>query len=215
MIIGSVLLLTVGGTLLAMYLLGTGEGLPRGNAMKNVVLGVANGVAASGFVVLTDVAWSAALPLALGFLVGEHDPAAFGATAQGCTATTGGVIGWNDQQEFETDDFGEQVRIALQSIVAILAEAGARPEHLVRLTWYVTDKQEYLSALKQIGQAYKDVIGRHYPAMALVQVVALVEDRAKVEIEAAQQADLTRAFADDHRRRQESLRIKADRKSVV
>jgi enamine deaminase RidA (YjgF/YER057c/UK114 family) len=97
---------------------------------------------------------------------------------------TGGVIGWNDQQEFETDDFGEQVRIALQSIVAILAEAGARPEHLVRLTWYVTDKQEYLSALKQIGQAYKDVIGRHYPAMALVQVVALVEDRAKVEIEA-------------------------------
>lgn len=107
-----------------------------------------------------------------------------GIAATGRMVFTGGVIGWNDQQEFETDDFGEQVRIALQSIVAILAEAGARPEHLARLTWYVTDKQEYLSALKQIGQAYKDVIGRHYPAMALVQVVALVEDRAKVEIEA-------------------------------
>ncbi|WP_306752204.1 RidA family protein [Paracoccus actinidiae] len=107
-----------------------------------------------------------------------------GIAATGRMVFTGGVIGWNDQQEFETDDFGEQVRIALQSIVAILAEAGARPEHLVRLTWYVTDKQEYLSALKQIGQAYKDVMGRHYPAMALVQVVALVEDRAKVEIEA-------------------------------
>ena len=107
-----------------------------------------------------------------------------GIAATGRMVFTGGVIGWNDQQEFETDDFGEQVGIALQSIVAILAEAGARPEHLVRLTWYVTDKQEYLSALKQIGQDYKDVIGRHYPAMALVQVVALVEDRAKVEIEA-------------------------------
>ena len=107
-----------------------------------------------------------------------------GIAATGRMVFTGGVIGWNDQQEFETDDFGEQVRIVLLSIVAILAEAGARPEHLVRLTWYVTDKQEYLSALKQIGQAYKDVIGRHYPAMALVQVVALVEDRAKVEIEA-------------------------------
>jgi enamine deaminase RidA (YjgF/YER057c/UK114 family) len=107
-----------------------------------------------------------------------------GIAATGRMVFTGGIIGWNDQQEFETDDFGEQVRIVLQSIVAILAEAGARPEHLVRLTWYVTDKQEYLSSLKQIGQAYKDVIGRHYPAMALVQVVALVEDRAKVEIEA-------------------------------
>lgn len=107
-----------------------------------------------------------------------------GIAATGRMVFTGGIIGWNDQQEFETDDFGEQVRIALQSIVAILAEAGARPEHLVRLTWYVTDKQEYLSALKRIGQAYKEVIGRHYPAMALVQVVALVEDRAKVEIEA-------------------------------
>lgn len=107
-----------------------------------------------------------------------------GIAATGRMVFTGGMIGWNDQQEFESDDFGDQVRTALQAIVAVLAEAGARPEDLVRLTWYVTDKQEYLGALKQIGAAYKETIGRHYPAMALVQVVALVEDRAKVEIEA-------------------------------
>lgn len=107
-----------------------------------------------------------------------------GIAATGRMVFTGGVIGWNDQQEFESDDFAAQVRTALQSIVAILAEAGAGPEHLVRLTWYVTDKREYLGALKDIGQAYKELIGRNFPAMALVQVVALVEDRAKVEIEA-------------------------------
>ena len=107
-----------------------------------------------------------------------------GIAATGRMVFTGGVIGWNDQQEFESDDFAAQVRTALQSIVAILAEAGAGPEHLVRLTWYVTDKREYLGALKDIGQAYKELIGRNCPAMALVQVVALVEDRAKVEIEA-------------------------------
>ncbi|MBT0782560.1 MULTISPECIES: RidA family protein [Paracoccus] len=107
-----------------------------------------------------------------------------GIAATGRMVFTGGMIGWNGQQEFETDDFAGQVRLALQSVVAVLAEAGARPEHLVRLTWYVTDKREYLAALKDIGQAYKEIIGRHYPAMALVQVVALVEDRAKVEIEA-------------------------------
>ncbi len=87
-------------------------------------------------------------------------------------------------QEFETDDFAGQVRQALENIVAVLAEGGARPEHLVRLTWYVTDKRDYLGSLKEIGRAYREVIGKHYPAMALVQVVALVEDRAKVEIEA-------------------------------
>ncbi|WGR62414.1 RidA family protein (plasmid) [Paracoccus ferrooxidans] len=107
-----------------------------------------------------------------------------GIAATGRMVFTGGMIGWNGQQEFETDDFAGQVRLALQSVVAVLAEAGARPEHLVRLTWYVTDKREYLAALKDIGQAYKEIVGRHYPAMALVQVVALVEDRAKVEIEA-------------------------------
>ena len=93
-------------------------------------------------------------------------------------------IGWNADAEFETDDFAGQVAQALRNIVAVLAEAGAKPEHIVRLTWYVTDKAEYLNSLKDLGRAYKDIIGRHYPAMALVQVVALVEDRAKVEIEA-------------------------------
>ncbi len=85
---------------------------------------------------------------------------------------------------FETDEFAGQVAQALQNIVDVLAEAGARPDHIVRLTWYVTDKAAYLGSLKAVGAAYKATIGRHYPAMALVQVVALVEDRALVEIEA-------------------------------
>ena len=106
-----------------------------------------------------------------------------GVAATGRMVFTGGVIGWNAGQEFETDDFAAQVEQVLKSIVEILACAGARPEHLVRLTWYVTDKRESLASLRDIGRAYKATI-RHYPAMALVQVVALVEDRAKVEIEA-------------------------------
>jgi enamine deaminase RidA (YjgF/YER057c/UK114 family) len=107
-----------------------------------------------------------------------------GMAATGRLVVTGGVVGWNAQQEWETDDFAGQVEQALKSIVEILSCAGARPEHLVRLTWYVTDKREYLASLRDLGRVYKAVIGRHYPAMALVQVVALVEDRAKVEIEA-------------------------------
>jgi enamine deaminase RidA (YjgF/YER057c/UK114 family) len=107
-----------------------------------------------------------------------------GVAAEGRMVFTGGIIGWNAAQEFETDDFVAQVEQALKSIVEVLACAGAGPEHLVRLTWYVTDKHEYLGRLKDLGTVYKTVIGRHYPAMALVQVVALVEDRAKVEIEA-------------------------------
>jgi len=107
-----------------------------------------------------------------------------GVAASGRMVFTGGIIGWNAEQQFETDDFVGQVEQALRSIVEVLACAGAGPEHLVRLTWYVTDKREYLASLKELGRAYKAVIGRHYPAMALVQVVALVEDRAKVEIEA-------------------------------
>ncbi|MBU9698934.1 RidA family protein [Rhodobacteraceae bacterium HSP-20] len=109
---------------------------------------------------------------------------ASGMAAEGRMVFTGGIIGWNAQREFETDDFVGQVAQTLRSIVEVLAEAGARPEHLVRLTWYVTDKREYLGALKDIGLAYRQIIGRHFPAMALVQVVTLVEDRAKVEIEA-------------------------------
>ena len=107
-----------------------------------------------------------------------------GVAATGRMVFTGGIIGWNADQVFETDDFVGQVEQALRSIVEVLACAGAGPEHLVRLTWYVTDKREYLASLKELGRVYKAVIGRHYPAMALVQVVALVEDRAKVEIEA-------------------------------
>ncbi len=107
-----------------------------------------------------------------------------GMAARGRLVVTGGIIGWNADQVFETDDFAGQAAQVLRSIVEVLACAGARPEHLVRLTWYVTDKAEYLASLKELGRAYREVIGRHYPAMALVQVVALVEDRAKVEIEA-------------------------------
>ncbi|WP_426031538.1 RidA family protein [Cypionkella sp. TWP1-2-1b2] len=107
-----------------------------------------------------------------------------GMAASGRMVFTGGLIGWNADQEFESDDFVGQVETALEGIVEVLACAGAKPEHLVRLTWYVTDKNEYLSNLKGLGAVYKAVIGRHYPAMALVQVVALVEDRAKIEIEA-------------------------------
>jgi enamine deaminase RidA (YjgF/YER057c/UK114 family) len=107
-----------------------------------------------------------------------------GVAATGRMVFLGGHIGWNGQQEFETDDFAGQVAQALRNIVDVLACAGGRPEHLVRLTWYVTDKRDYLASLREIGRAYRETIGKHFPAMALVQVVALVEDRAKVEIEA-------------------------------
>ncbi len=107
-----------------------------------------------------------------------------GVAATGRMVFTGGMVGWNADQVFETDDFVGQAGAALRGIVEVLACAGAGPQHLVRLTWYVTDKREYLANLKALGQVYRQVIGPHYPAMALVQVVALVEDRAKVEIEA-------------------------------
>jgi enamine deaminase RidA (YjgF/YER057c/UK114 family) len=95
-----------------------------------------------------------------------------------------GMIGWNAEQEFESDDFVEQAAQALRNIVAVLAEGGAGPEHLVRLTWYVTDRDEYVANQRGLGDAYREIIGKHFPAMTLVQVVALVEPRAKVEIEA-------------------------------
>lgn len=107
-----------------------------------------------------------------------------GISARGRLIFTGGLVGWDADQQFQSDDFAAQVRQVLENIVAVLAEGGAEPGHLVRLTWYVTDKQDYLAALPRIGSAYREVIGRHYPAMALVQVAGLVEDRAKVEIEA-------------------------------
>jgi enamine deaminase RidA (YjgF/YER057c/UK114 family) len=107
-----------------------------------------------------------------------------GVAAEGRQVFVAGQIGWNAQQQFESDDFVAQVGQALANVVAVLAEAGAGPQHLVRLNWYVTDKREYLSRLREVGEAYRRVIGLHFPAMTLVQVVALVEDRAKVEIEA-------------------------------
>jgi enamine deaminase RidA (YjgF/YER057c/UK114 family) len=107
-----------------------------------------------------------------------------GIAARGTLVFVAGQIGWNEKEEFETDEFAGQVRQALANIVAVLKEAGAGPEHVTRLTWYVTDKQEYLGALAEVGAAYRDVMGRNYPAMALVEARALVEDRAKVEIEA-------------------------------
>lgn len=107
-----------------------------------------------------------------------------GMAANGRFVVTGGMVGWNADQNFESDDFAEQAGLALQNIVSVLAEAGAEPHHIVRLTWYVTDKRAYLASLTELGRHYKAALGRHYPAMALVQVVALVEDRALVEIEA-------------------------------
>ncbi len=106
-----------------------------------------------------------------------------GMAADGRIVVTGGVIGWNTLGHLPAD-FVAQVRQALSNIAAILAEGGARPEHLVRLTWYVVDMDEYLASLKTLGQVYRDIFGTHYPAMALVQVVRLVEKAARVEIEA-------------------------------
>ena len=106
-----------------------------------------------------------------------------GIAASGRTVFVSGMIGWDANGRFQTDDFAGQVRQALRNIVAVLAEADAKPEHIVRMTWYVVDKREYVAAYKEIGDAYRDIIGRHYPTMTAVQVVALVEDRAKVEIE--------------------------------
>lgn len=106
-----------------------------------------------------------------------------GMAAEGRIIVTGGVIGW-DSEERLADGFVAQVRQILSNIAAIIAEAGARPEHLVRLTWYVVDMDEYLANLKELGKVYRAIFGAHYPAMALVQVVRLVEKAARVEIEA-------------------------------
>jgi enamine deaminase RidA (YjgF/YER057c/UK114 family) len=114
-----------------------------------------------------------------------------GIVASGPMVFIGGQIGWNAAQMFESDDFVAQTRQALANVVAVLAEAGGRPEHLVRLTWYVTDKREYVARLKEVGEAYRSVIGRHFPSMTLVEVSGLVENAAKVEIEATAVLDET------------------------
>jgi enamine deaminase RidA (YjgF/YER057c/UK114 family) len=107
-----------------------------------------------------------------------------GIVASGPMVFVGGQVGWNADQVFESDDFVAQTRQALQNVVDVLAEAGGRPEDIVRLTWYVTDKREYSARRKEVGEAYRSVIGRHFPTMTLVEVSGLVEDAAKVEIEA-------------------------------
>ncbi|HYH22494.1 MAG TPA: RidA family protein [Azospirillum sp.] len=107
-----------------------------------------------------------------------------GVSARGRMVFTAGVIGWDEREEIRSDDLAEQVRQALTNIVAILRAGDAGPEHIVRMTWYVTDAEEYRASAKEIGAAYRAVIGSHYPAMAVVQVARLVEARAKVEIEA-------------------------------
>ena len=106
-----------------------------------------------------------------------------GMVAEGRQVFVAGQIGWDEQRQFP-ETLAGQVRQTLQNILAVLQEADARPEHLVRLTWYVTSRDEYYAELPQIGQCYREVIGRHFPTMAVVQVVALMEAKAKVEIEA-------------------------------
>jgi enamine deaminase RidA (YjgF/YER057c/UK114 family) len=107
-----------------------------------------------------------------------------GVSAAGTSVFVSGQIGWDEHGRFAATDMAGQVRTALQNVVTILAEAGARPEHIVRMTWFVTDKRAYLAAQAEIGAAYRDVIGRHFPAMSVVEVSALLEDAATVEIEA-------------------------------
>jgi enamine deaminase RidA (YjgF/YER057c/UK114 family) len=108
-----------------------------------------------------------------------------GIAAEGRIVFVAGQIGWNADQKFESQDFVAQTRQALENIVAVVREAGGVPEHITRLTWFIIDKKEYLLRLAEIGEAYRSVMGGHFPAMTMVQVVALVEDGAKVEIEAS------------------------------
>jgi enamine deaminase RidA (YjgF/YER057c/UK114 family) len=107
-----------------------------------------------------------------------------GIAAEGRQILISGQIGWNAEQQFAGDDLAAQVRQALANVVEVLACAGAKPEHLVRLTWYVTSREEYYASIEGIGTAYREVIGRHFPAMSVVVVAGLLEPRAKVEIEA-------------------------------
>lgn len=106
-----------------------------------------------------------------------------GVMARGAMIFVGGQIGWNAQQQFESDDFIVQTRQALQNILAVLQAGGAGPQHMVRMTWYVVDRVEYIARLKELGAAYREVMGKNFPAMTCVEVSALVEARARIEIE--------------------------------
>ena len=106
-----------------------------------------------------------------------------GVLARGGLIFVGGQIGWNESQQFESDDFIAQTRQALRNIAAVLTAGGAGPEHMVRMTWYVTDRVEYAARLKELGAVYREVMGKNFPAMTCVEVSGLVEDRAQIEIE--------------------------------
>ena len=131
-----------------------------------------NGFESEAIEVLQPVGWAAPRGYANGI------------AARGRLVFIGGQIGWNADQRFETADFVGQARQALANVVAVLAAGGGRPEHLVRMTWYVVDKREYVASYRALGSAYRDVVGRHFPAMTAVEVSALIEDAARVEIEA-------------------------------
>lgn len=107
-----------------------------------------------------------------------------GVVSRGRQVYIGGQVGWDSHCRFASTDFVLQARQALENIVTILAEAGGKPENIVRMTWYVVDKREYIASYRALGRAYREVMGRHYPAMTAVQVAALIEDAARVEIEA-------------------------------
>ena len=116
---------------------------------------------------------------------GWHRPKGYSnaVIAQGRQIYVAGQVGWDSEERFNSDDIAEQAAQALRNVVTVLEAAGAGPAHIVRMTWYVTDKAAYISGLKEIGQAYREIIGRNFPAMTAVEVTALVEDRAKVEVE--------------------------------
>ena len=107
-----------------------------------------------------------------------------GIVASGQIVFIAGQIGWTGEGRWEARDFAGQFRQTLENILAVLAQAGGKPEHIVRLTWYVLDRQEYLSSLKGVGEAYRELMGKHYPTMAVVQVSGLIENEARLEIEA-------------------------------
>jgi enamine deaminase RidA (YjgF/YER057c/UK114 family) len=109
---------------------------------------------------------------------------AHGVAASGRVVFVSGQVGWDEKQRFAADDLAGQVRAALENIVVVVAAAGGRPEHIARMTWFVTDKREYVRLRREIGEAYRMVMGKHYPAMSVVEVSGLVEDEALVEIEA-------------------------------
>ena len=106
-----------------------------------------------------------------------------GILARGTLLFVGGQIGWNARQEFESDDFVAQTRQTLQNIADVLKAGGAGPEHMVRMTWYVVDRDEYVASLRELGGVYREIMGKNFPAMTCVQVAGLVEARARVEIE--------------------------------